>query len=763
MSTVTVTDGSKVRYLLKGVITSPNTTDLQIYQHPSQVPSHVMQKLLQSPLLALDFETRGNDISDPDFEAVGFAVSNGLLSIYIDLRLCTAKQKLTILDKFARRPLIGHNVLFDGGVFKRELGKHANWRWCTFGLFKQLSSESQALRWGLKEAQKELLGWTETNETELDQWLVDRGHHKQNYLKTLKEHSVGFYQKKEDQYWYKPEKGEMWRAPYKILGKYCALDAYSTFLLFDRVLEPSLHHVDYLVLRDYHFHDFLTEVEILIDAQLSGITIDRDALLAYEKELQNTVRSTELSFREHPIIAPLLIEFRETKLSQHKEKEPPKFKLAPKVTPEPNKFKKNGQLSKVWEAWNQKQDRILSWEEDSDNIRKDWIEWEERYTRILNYEEGAFNINSADHLKWLIYERLGYPIQITTASGHGAVNEDAIKQLGEEFKPLLEYKVKFKELGYVEKCVKKLRQDKEGYWRVHPQYICPGTLTGRLAGAGGLNVQQLPKTRGYLECWRPMQKGKTWFDCDWHALEPSVLTELTRDEGLMSVYGPGVQHQDIYLFFGSNIPGIGDKIRAAGYDPQNPTKEGLANAKKTCKKERSICKTVVLAKQYRAGARKIHSTLALNGVDVSLDEVAEICSIYDRTFKGVKDFSYLLEKEWKENNGWVWNGIGRPMTVAEDYLKDLVNRVCQSTGHDIHMKALRIVRFLLKKANIEYDWVIPDFHDQFLLECKKEDAPRIMDLINGEFYAILNTELDGLIPIKGDPQIVSNLADAKLD
>jgi len=81
------------------------------------------------------------------------------------------------------------------------------------------------------------------------------------------------------------------------------------------------------------------------------------------------------------------------------------------------------------------------------------------------------------------------------------------------------------------------------------------------------------------------------------------------------------------------------------------------------------------------------------------------------------------------------------MTVAEDQLKDLVNRVCQSTGHDIHMKAIRIFRYLMKKANIEYRWLIPDFHDQFLIECKKSDAETIKNLISTELYAILNKEL----------------------
>jgi hypothetical protein len=260
-----------------------------------------------------------------------------------------------------------------------------------------------------------------------------------------------------------------------------------------------------------------------------------------------------------------------------------------------------------------------------------------------------------------------------------------------------------------------------------------------------------------------VDSNKVYLDCDLTAAEPTVITELTRDPGMMMVYGPEARNQDVYLYFGANIPGLGDEIRAAGYDPLNPTKEGLANAKKKCKSIRNICKTVVLAKQYRAGVKKINQTLRLNGVNLTYSEVENICQVYDETFKGVKEFSYLLEREWEERNGWVYNGLGRPMTVAESYKKDLVNRVIQSTGHDIHMKLIRIFRRLMQTSKIPFKWVIADFHDQFIIECSVLHAEKIKDLLIPKAFDILNEELQGLIPIKGDPKIVPSMAEAKLE
>lgn len=758
MSTVVTRDGSLTRYLVEPVLTSPMHTTCHIYSHPTQVSSTHLQTLLKAPLLALDFETKGNDISASDFTAVGVGISNGPLSIYVSLKHCTQIQKQQFLLQFVNSPLLGHNVYFDGGVFYRETGVHARWKYCTLGLYKQLSSESQALRHGLKKAQQEILGWTETNETDLDQWLVDHGYHKENVLIEQKE---GWYLKKDTERYYSPLKGEMYRAPDSILGKYCCLDAYSTYLLFTKALEPAMHKIDYRALKNYHHHDFLPEVEILIESQISGIPVDKDAVAQHYQALISGVESTKNDFLQHPLIQPHIEAFKNIKVKEHNSKAPDKWKKPPKLGQAPAQYTKSGKVSKNWQSWKKKQESVESWYDNPANISKNWEKWREQHEELKQAQH--FNINSADHLKWLLYEKLQYNPKVFTKSGQPAVDGDAIKTMGEEVQSLKKYKDLFKELGYVEKCINKLRQGKDGIWRIHAQYMVPGTLTGRLSGTGGLNIQQLPKSRGYLECWKPLAKDKVWIDCDWVALEPTVITELTRDEGMMTVYGPGAKNTDIYLYFGSNIPAFRKEFLKHGYDYLNPTPEGIKAAKKACKPLRNICKTVVLAKQYRAGARKIHSTLTLNGVDMSLEEVQDICSIYDETFKRVKQFSYILEREWNENNGWVYNGIGRPMTVAEDQLKDLVNRVCQSTGHDIHMKALRIFRHLLKQANIEYDWIIPDFHDQFLIECKKEDADKIISLISGPLYGILNKELGGLIPIKGDPQIVYNLAEAKLD
>jgi len=199
-----------------------------------------------------------------------------------------------------------------------------------------------------------------------------------------------------------------------------------------------------------------------------------------------------------------------------------------------------------------------------------------------------------------------------------------------------------------------------------------------------INQQQIPKDQGYMECWiaRP---GMVWVDFDVASLEPVVLTELSQDKTMMKLYGPGAKEgQDIYLFNAYHIPKLADNVRKY-YNPDNPTPETTEIAKKQCKKERSISKLITLGSSYGAGPAKIQQSLELEGINLSFDEAKAIHTAYWDLYKGVKTYQAKLLAEWEGHGGWIYNGLGRPLTVAPDVVKDLVNR-CVAKGTLIRVK-----------------------------------------------------------------------------
>jgi hypothetical protein len=249
-------------------------------------------------------------------------------------------------------------------------------------------------------------------------------------------------------------------------------------------------------------------------------------------------------------------------------------------------------------------------------------------------------------------------------------------------------------------------------------------------------------------------------DFDVAALEPTVLAELSQDETLIKLYGPQAKlGQDIYLFNACHMPRLGDKVRKY-YDPENPTPETTKIAKEKCKVERGVSKTVTLASQYGASPARIKQTLDLENVKMSFKEVEEIHRAYWELYNGVKVYQAKLLDEWEGHGGWVFNGLGRPLTVSPDSTKDLLNRVCQSTGHDILLILLYYLDRLRFQSNVDFYFVFSDWHDETIVECSEKDGEKVLGFLH-KALELTNQELQGSIRIRGNPKLCSTLWEAK--
>lgn len=276
---------------------------------------------------------------------------------------------------------------------------------------------------------------------------------------------------------------------------------------------------------------------------------------------------------------------------------------------------------------------------------------------------------------------------------------------------------------------------------------------------GRVNLQQLPKSPGYLECLcaRP---GHKLVQLDFTALEPVVLTSASKDKALWSIYG-GDNVNDAYLFTAAHIRGLGDNINKY-YDPLNPSVKSIREAKRRCKKDRGVAKIVHLAATYNAGWRKIHETLNLAGYKLSEAEVQQIYNDYWKLYKGVRRFGQELLQEWRRNGGYIYDGFGLPTTVAETLTKDLVNRYCQKTGHHIlELFLAKITQLRTERGLCEVAWPwISDFHDETIWECREEDT-EVVSTVFTDALAWLNTKRLTEIEFKGDVLICDNLSQIK--
>lgn len=205
------------------------------------------------------------------------------------------------------------------------------------------------------------------------------------------------------------------------------------------------------------------------------------------------------------------------------------------------------------------------------------------------------------------------------------------------------------------------------------------------------------------------------------------------------------------------FPDRRDAIAAVYYLPDGTcTKASVAAAKAQFKHERSVAKTVHLAAGYGAAARKMHATMRLGGLKVTLDEVVEMRALYWRMFAGVRAFERALLAEREDRGGWVYNGRGRPMAVPDDRVKDIVNLFVQSTGHDLLLTWVWHIDRLRRERGIQMRPFHVNQHDATTWAAPVAEATAAAAVLR-DAYAALNAELAADVPITGSVDVGANL------
>lgn len=288
-----------------------------------------------------------------------------------------------------------------------------------------------------------------------------------------------------------------------------------------------------------------------------------------------------------------------------------------------------------------------------------------------------------------------------------------------------------------------------------------------------LNIQQLPKDKEFLKCFTAPPGHKLIYS-DINSLEPHVLAHFSKDPGLMDLYGPNAKPNDVYLYVGSKIGKWKDKI-LQHYDPDNPTAESIAKAKKFAKDERTAVKPAYLGWMYGLGASTMHES-----TNIPIEECKDILLNIDNAFPGVVEFNQRLKEEWTLNGGWVkqewiidphtgrnipkfidgrpgwiYNGRNRPIGVAPDKIKDLGNRFVQSTGHDV---LLQMLLFINKNRTITMKPYNVDMHDATIWQVREYEVEKAVQVFKNS-YNELNATLGWDVRISGDIEIGTTLAD----
>ena len=699
----------------------------------------------------IDFEATGLDMRAEDFKVVGVGIASTQCRDGVYAPITSIDDYKWLVTELYQLNLVGYNIGYDAKVLHRmalDVGVTPTvWPWIgdTLILYKLLDNRGYTGQsWGLKTAQKEVLQWKETNEVELDKWLIDNGY-------SRKSSGVD-----------KPLKGEMWRAPVEILGHYCGLDSVSTMQIDEYLHDAGKQFPEMMAIYE---REFMTLSKLVHEQFWHGLHVDRSKLEVYLDSVNSDINKNLTEFLESSEATPYIEEFNAAQVKTILDAKPEQFTKTGKVAARYTKWEQKLKEAKTTQFFNASSKQQLRWlfferlyALSTPQMKKNW-----KGDIITKF-------NTTTKKEWVIWEStiMDGDKELLTIEGkayHGeeptfSMDKEVLGKLGNAGGLLSKYNALIKERGYIEAMLASLDDDNKHAvsLRVH------GTVTGRCSGGGysghTVNIQQIPKTPGYLENLKA-RPGHKLVQFDFSALEPVVLTELSQDKAMWQVYGSGIVN-DIYLAVGSRLGPLKEGLTKYGYDPESPTPEAIKETKKNAKNLRGVAKVIHLAASYGAGAAKIWKTLVNMGYDTKLSEAKQMLKDYWNLFSGVKDYEARLKAEWNAQRGWFLNGRDCPMSVPTKFEKDLLNRCIQSTGHTHLLTFLVHLDKIRTERQLNFKFIVCDFHDETVTECPKDEVEQTVQAVM-DALTRTNNELGGSIALSGEPEVCDCFAEFKVE
>lgn len=572
-------------------------------------------KLGNSPV-AVDVETRGTRPGSSAY-LLGTAITGRLswsfgqyISAYVPANI-----DISFFLKYSDK-IIGWNVPFD----KTWLDYHykVDTKWHADGrIMWYLQNNDPAIRgFGLKLAQKKLLGWSESNDKELEEHIKSKGG--------------------------KISNGDHYLADTSVLAFYACLDTYSTLLCYEK-LSTFMDSMGY-----WQFAHSILEYGLLLKQSADQGLKTSEVDLIHAAQLYKYKREQA---------------GKELRISCEKE------------------------INAIEEAWKSK--KAASFKRDSNK--------QQYLDSPLLFRK--FNPSSSQQRALLLHTMLEFPILERTETGMpktDRANISLIKHKGAA--ALLKYS-EYKKIA--EQAETYLKHVQDG--RLYTNYDVCGTVSGRLAGFKP-SLLNMPFSEDEVMSAFTVDEGYIGVHADLAAIEPCILAHYSGDPTLLKVYQDGMG--DIYLDLDLDIFPNNLELKEL-YNPLTPVNPKI---KEHFRDLRAVGKIIHLAVSYTGTYITVAKNLTKNGFPTTKGEAMALVKRYWTRFAKVKEFNNKLQQIYSDK-GYLRNIVGRVVQVPDIYKKDLMNRLIQSSAHDILCLWVMEIISQFKVHKVEWKHWLPDLHD----------------------------------------------------
>jgi DNA polymerase I-like protein with 3'-5' exonuclease and polymerase domains len=310
---------------------------------------------------------------------------------------------------------------------------------------------------------------------------------------------------------------------------------------------------------------------------------------------------------------------------------------------------------------------------------------------------------------------------------------------------------------------------------VHASFLLTGTRGGRLS-CKEPNLQQLPREglikRVYTS--RFLDRGCI-YQGDLSQIELRLLAAACGDEAMVDAYHRGI---DLHSLTHSKI------YRKPYEECTNEYMEWLqrnnrtSDAKKV-KEERKVAKTVNFLTGYGGGAFGLQTSLASQGIYMSLDECENILESFFDAYPSLRRYlSYY--KNFILNNGVAVSILGRVRIFEEVFgdndeakakaLRAGCNHLIQSTASDMMLVCLMVIEACMRNEGLE-SILVSTVHDSLVIDAMRHElgavhgiVDEVLNNIPSVLKAVFGDHYDTswcVVPFAGDSEVGLNMLDAK--
>jgi DNA polymerase I-like protein with 3'-5' exonuclease and polymerase domains len=663
--------------------------------------------------------------------------------------------------------LIGHNIVYDILVLENNLHIHlAPFIHSDTILQKHTINEERPF--GLKEVAVQYLGhWADKAQQALYANIEKNGG------KTTQEQM------------------DMWCADLEVLAEYCCWDVLLTrklFHLFEaKLLEEGVHELFYKdeIMPLYR--------EVTIDMKRRGFYVDIPHFQSLKTEIE-----TDLERYENEVMAelnPLVEEFVVALMNSDVPVKPsgdfPKVAANLYEIPVPI----NKKTGKVTLAAKEVQKLLDAADEDGIIRFYEWILGEEGVEfpfdprpvqeaiwRKRNPEKKhVFNLNSGDHMRWLLFTKLELEPLGQTETGKDKVDADTLEEMADQH-PVCDKIIDFKKLGKLKSTYIDGVIDRAIDSVIYTSMLQFGTTSGRYSSRNP-NCQNLPRLKDEESKLSPLvlkytnairkgfvaPKGYVLVNADYSSLEPVCFAHMSGDEKLRDVFRRG---WDLYSAIAIDVWGLHE------YSADKKADNYLGKHRKEVRQKAKIfCLAVV----YGAEAGRISKSM-----DVSYEEAQQIIDKYLDAYPNLRDYMDSCRFQ-ATRHGKVISSFGRIRHLPQAqrlfslYGKKLLNRQfakqqgvedlrytfknslnlsmnfpIQGLAAHIVNRAMIATSRAFKQAGIDAA-IILQVHDEITCVARQEHATEARIILK----KCMEHTTTISVPLAADPVIATNWAEAK--